>query len=538
MTDPLKLIEDKEAQRQPLTLRQDEDKALIYNEKYTMEDWDGKEVPRVYSVTLPNAAIFYSKLVALIAGVSRQPTIESPDLDDDEKAFIIDFLQDMDLEIDARLNKKDELDAFTQHTGYLCARGWSAEQILCRKEGSEFISDVRPLDARWFTYEPDEWGNIRTERTKLDIEIEFGEKIGSKTGIIYDFWDKKTEFIYLDKKKIDERPNPYGYPPFVFAFVPSGPMLKEKDAIKHKGESIFYPHRDMFEEMNFMASMVKTQSFDDLRPALQEPGEKGSDPLEKYPTSQSSQAVGAPLLLVPTRGMTNAMRTYMGIISTILQRAGLSAIDEGGITFPLSAVALARLMAQKQSLILPRHQALSVLYRARTRMILDQIINIGGTIELGAENMKRKYNTNELKGSFTVSWNYYADSLEDRAAKQAIANAEVGMLSRRTIRKDTLQIENPEEEENLLEIEEAKRKEPLLTDLERIFSLIDEDTELSNAEAWIIKTKMMIIARQRMVQGVAEPEAPPPFKPTQQLQVFGGGGGRQPAEGGGEISES
>jgi hypothetical protein len=521
----------------------DEDSKLIYNEDYVLRDWKERPVKRVYSVTVPNAALFYAKMVSLISGVSRLPMVTDPkkEMSDDSKANIINFIRDMDFEIDTLLNNKDELDAFTTHSGYFCGRGWSAEQVLLRKDGEKLIADVRPLDPRWLTYDSGidglEWFNYDMVRSSVDIEKEYNVTVRKEEGTIGAFWDSKVEKIYLDKVQIDEKPNTYGYPPCVIQAVPFGAgLLKDRDAIRRKGESIFYPHRDMFEEVNFMASILKTQSFDDLRPALQQPGDKTAETPKEYSASQSVTAVDEPLLLVPRRDMTNAMRNYLGIINSIIQRAGLSNLDEGTLTFPLAAVAIAKMLAQKQSLTMPRLAAHELLYRARTRMIINQIIAMGGSFTIGEEGRERTYKASELEGSYTIRWKYFTPSLEDDAAKSAIGASQRGLLSDRTIRKETLQVENPEEEEDLLEVEEAKRKEPLITDLERIYSLIDEDTNESNVEAWILFDKLTTILKQRKAGGVAEPEAPPPLRPQQQLPVFAQGGkggppgGVQPAD--------
>ncbi len=543
MVTMLEMIQAKEAEFKPRRDRWDSDQDLIDNVAFTLKNWDDKaNVERVFNVTLPNAAIFYSKMVALIAGVKRQPVVESQEeMKDKDRAHIIDFLQDADFEIDALLSNKNKRDAFTTHSGYICGRGWIVDQCLIRMDKGELIMDVRPLDPYGFTFATDRkgmvWGSIKMKRSKVDIENEYnGFKVSADTGIVRETYNRELRYVHIDDKQIVEEDNPYGYPPFVVEAVPYGTMLTGEDTIKGEGESIFFPHRNMFAEMNWMATVIKTQAFDDLRPALQQVGDKLAAELERYPKSSEIATTDNPLVIVPRRDMSNSMRTYMGIVSGILQRAGLSAINEGTLTFPIAAVLFARLMAERNSLTLPRHQALGHLYTARTRMILTQLIDIGGSFELGQEGMKRKYEASKLEGQYTISWQYTVDSLEDRATRQAIANAEVGTLSQRTIRKETLQLENPEQEENFMEIEAAKRREPLITDIERMHSLIDENTEVANDEAWILYQKIDATLKQRNLSGVVEGGAVPPPKPQQQLSVFGGGGGgggggAQPTEG-------
>jgi hypothetical protein len=442
----------------------------------------------------------------------------------------------MEFEIDARLNNRGEQSAFMTHAGFLCGRGWSVEQHLSRKgRDGEFLTDVRQLDPRWFTYETDiygmTWGCIETLRSKASIESQFNLSVPGDTAIVKDLWNSETEFIYLGSKQIDERDNPYGYPPFIVQAVTFGAgLLKSRDAFKRKGESIFYPHRDMFAELNYMASLLKTQSYEDLRSALQQPGNKMAKTPKKYPGPKSILPVDQPLLPVPTRGMTAAMQQFNRIIEGITQRAGLSDIDEGTLNFPLSAIALTKMMAVKDSLTLPRLSAMAELYQARTRMMINQAQRFGSTIEIGQEGMKRKYDTSKLSGPYTIEWGFRSDSLEGIAAKVAIGNSMRGMLSDNDIRRDVWQRVDTKADEDALEVQEAKEQEPIIKKLERIFSLIDENTEESNIEAWILHHSLTTELKQRVAQGVNPTEAQKPATPTQQLPIFGGrSGGPQPA---------
>ncbi|KKM54500.1 hypothetical protein LCGC14_1553320, partial [marine sediment metagenome] len=249
MATPLQLIKDKETEQSSLIDRWKVDSDLINNEPFIMEGPNKQPVPRVYNVTLPNAAIFYAKMVALIAGVSRKMTVNDPQkkMTDDEKADIINFSGDTEIEIDTLLNNENEPEAFTSHAGYFCSRGWSAEQILFRMEGEKLITDARPLDPRWFTFEAGkqgmEWGCSRMERSRLDILREFEEfknkfsfRGNGKTAIVRDFYDKKKHHIHINDSSIVEEDTTYpDDPPFIVKAVDFGPMLKEKDAIKGKG---------------------------------------------------------------------------------------------------------------------------------------------------------------------------------------------------------------------------------------------------------------------------------------------------------------
>lgn len=537
-------ITEKEKEYSDLRNRWDFDADLIdIDRPYVMRDLKGEKEARVFHVTIPNAALFYAKIWALIAGVSRLPTINSKILKDGEKADIINFIQDYDYEIDSLLNNKGEQSAFVTHAGFFCARGWSVEQHLSRPgKGGKWLADVRQIDPRWFTYSSGinglERGCAETLRSKADIEEEFNISITGETAIIKDYWNRKKEKIFLSEmdtfsegsvargRQIDERDNPYGVVPFIVQAVPFGPgILRTRDYLKRRGESIFYPHRKMFDELNFMASILKTKAYDDLYPALQMVGDKLAKTPKKYAgTSKSTIALENALQLVPTRGMTTAMQQYMRTIEGIIQRSGLSDIDQGTLNFPLSAIALTTMMAVKESLTLPRLSAMAELYQARTRMIISQVQHFTDTIEIGPENTKRKYDTDKLSGPYTITWEYRSESLEEMAAKVAIGNSMKGMLADNDIRKDVWKRKNPKADEDALEVQEAKNQYPIIKLIERINSLIDADTEESQAEAWILHHQLTTELKQRVAQGVQPIEPIKPPTSQQQIKVFGGGG--------------
>ena len=533
LTGILKLDTDKNSEFGPLHDRQDDDYKLIDTAPFTLKKYDKTEVPDAYSVTLPNAAIFFQKMVELIASGAPTPQINGKNLSDDDKAYITNYLTDTFYEKDATLSRRGKYSTHTAQSGFICGRGWVGTDVLVRMKDGKLIYDVRYLDTRYLTWSGGmddlDWRCYTMRRTRSDIFKTYGIEINQAYGIVKDNWTREFESVFIDGDLKKEIENGYGYVPTVIVPAPFGPgYIGEEDAIKRYGESIFYPHRGMFEHMNYMASISKTQTFDDLRPSLAQITDNLNDKRpKKYPTSQTITNWKQQPTTIPTRGFTESMRYFSGLIDSILQRAGLSTVEEGNIPFPVAGIVLARLMGVKASLTAPRHQALSLLYSAVAMMELRQVQAIGGTIEIGQEGMKRSYDTAKLGGPFTVSWTFPVSTLEDRATRMAIANAEKGTISKRTIRRTTLEMENPEEEESFLEVEQAKEMEPIIIALERIFSLIKEHTKQANAEAWILWKRTEQILIQRLSQGTQEFQPQPEAKPTQQLKVFNSGGQQQ-----------
>ena len=549
---------EKEDEDTGLNKRWEFDRELIENQEYKMRDSNNEEVSGVLNVTVPEAANYFDKMTSIISEVETLIEILNYDekMSDDDKKYIIEFIEDAKAGINELLNNEDEWDIMPTQANYLNARGWGAEQILCRIEKGVFIPDVRPIDRAYLKYKSSrkglEWACPTFRRSKESILKEYDHKISSDYGIVRPFWDDKYQRVYIldTNNKIGESTNigelvdkkiknTYGYPPFIIQAVPAGVMLKEADSLKHRGESIFFPHRDMFKEINFVASIAKTQGYDDLWPALQEPGDKTAKAPKKYARSKSVSMVERERKLMPKRDFTNSQRVYSGIVSSITQRAGLSNIDEGGVTQPWSAVAIAKIMAVKQSKIEPRLTALGLLEAARYTMTIAQVIQLNQTVELGTGKMKRKYEPSKLEGAYKIKFNYFTESLEEDATKSSIGNSMAGLLSEKTRRKKYAGIQDNEAEDDQIDREKAEAMVPELQLTQQIHALIDkaeilgpgdEGDQVDNDARMLFK-KLIKLLRQQIVEGVAPLQAQQRAKPSQVMPTFGqGGGGSQPGQ--------
>ncbi len=521
--EALDLVRSKESEFGELYERMDKDKDLIYNTPFSFNDYNGKKVPRSFSVTMPMAADFFKKVVSRLTTTSRQPVIACQDNSFDT-SLVEQFILDADIEIDNRLLNNGFDVSFPANVSYVCARGLCAEQHLWRMEEGLLIPDSRQLDPRWLTYEFGNngliWAAYSMIRTKSAIKDEYGIEVGASTGKVIDFWDKEKNLILIDGNIISQSPNEFGYVPFCISPVNVGAGLKEVDSVSHNAESIFWPHRDMYAEMNFIASILKAQSYESIRPALQMPNTNGKDGQtpEEYPGNGSITPVEQAIVPMPRADMINSLRAYQAMVESIIQKASLSPTEYGNVSFPMSAVALARLMATTGDILAPRLQALGKLYQMRYNMIMRQIEKYGN-VELGEEYNKRSYNIKKLFGGYTVTFRYATDTLEEMASRAAIAQGVQGIISNKTVRKSILMLNDPDGEEQRLEVEEARRINPLLAMFERIHALIDFDTDEKFIEARIMLNDLIKLIQSTNAGNVQRPDVEKKPAPTQTLPM-------------------
>lgn len=256
MTVDIKEIVEKEWLNRDLWKRMDDDRDLYYLKEYEMVDLQGVKSSNVINVTSNFPATFAAHVQSSMASAEEQPSVTGDELEDEDTAPIERFLQAALLAVDRWLAALREAALRPQMIEKVNIRGQGAARVTFRKEAGQIIPAALPIDPRYFVYEPGldrmEWGSYTTWRTPAMLRLEYPGLVSEIPGAlsqmallkVRDVWDKEVESIYVQDKLIDERENIYGYPPFVAREVPLGSMLKDTDALKHRGESIFFLIRD------------------------------------------------------------------------------------------------------------------------------------------------------------------------------------------------------------------------------------------------------------------------------------------------------
>lgn len=525
--DYLKLIEAKESELSTMHGRMDRDANKFQSAPFTMYKSDGRtKVDHVYNVTLLDAAQFLDKAVAKLTAVKRQAVVKGKKLSSDQSSVIEAFLADLQFEIDARLIAKGECDSFTQHSELVCARGPIAEQVMMRFDPttSEFVPDSRPLDARWFLWDFTDgninWGRLKTKRSKAAILAEYGIEIKGDDAYVEDFWDSEIEAIYVDKKLVKLLRNEYGEPPYVIAFPSTSSALKIENSIERLGDSIMHSLRTsdgqyLFDEKNFVASIVKTLAVKAITPDLQFPtGEALPDDKPEYQALPQERPHGdgamiqvkQPAQLVPREDMTQALQTYAQMINEQLDRGTFSALSHGILELPLPAAGIAQLMGANDDLLLPRLNCLASLRQSAAKMAIRQIKKLGEPIQLGEEGSKRSYSPADLEGDYTVKFRFFTASREQMVGAAAIAQQVAPYMSAETIQDEVLQIQDPAAERAKMAEERSKKAIPALDLYEQMRGHIKAqeatDDEAEKAEhdiqaRFILERIVSIVKQQR-----------------------------------------
>jgi len=496
-----------------LTTRMDEDVFLL-REKYIMRDKDKNPLPDIVNVTLNKVSLFAAFSTSELSKATQQVVVES-DSKSLDTTYIEEFQEAAFASANDRLRRmgKPQLNPFFDVQN--CFRGRCAARCLFRMEGDILIPDITPWDARYVTYEMGEdgldWACYETERSKSDIEAEYGIVIVGKKGFVWDIWDRDHNEIWIDMKKVEEQPHSFGFTPIALQIVSLGygAMLLDADSSKYDGESIFFLIRDLVPELNRVISISQTLNFKAIKPPMTAKLKgKGEAPEYDVTNSGTMSRIEPDEKIEPIEyGDIKATfdRAY-SILEKAIQEGSLTNVDIGDPRQPFSAVALVEIGESRGQVLLPRLAAKSLMNKSLAEMFTRQVIQIGGSVELGVPGHKRSFETSKLDGEYSTEYKYFIKSPKEDIARYSIAAAAGDLISNKTKRETILQLEDPEGEKQQLDIEDAERLSPMVKMNRVIRALIDEDTEESLLDAEILSAEMGVSLKQMIAGEVPKPE--------------------------------
>jgi len=544
-------IERKSSDFKSLFDRQDKDMDLYFGKKYEMLGFDDRPIPKIVNLTLNDPAVFAARSIAILQSAAPQTVIELLTPDDKFTHHVEEFSEDLYLTADENLGLRDLHGIYPFEVEQSCIRGRLAAQCLIRwdKKLGKVVIDIRPIDTRYFIYamgyDGMKWGAYATIQSNDYLKEKYGEKgdIGDELNkVCWDIYDRQRHYFYIgegtDALLVENTVHPFnGIVPIIHQKVPAGSMLAHPDAIPHDGESIFALNRDLYPELNRMATVLHNLTMASFFGARQYASEAGEQKrTEAIPFGLGvvvSVEKGGGYTLIPVNDIRNATRLEYSMLESRQQRGSLPNIDYGNLTFPLSAVAIGRLTESKDQIFVPRLQALAMFYQKLTRMAIKQIIAIGKPVELGEEGRRRTYNPSDLKGEYVVKHKYFTTSKEQKLANITEAQSLGGIVSDDYKRREILMLADPDGEVDKIRDETAEKIDPAIALYRRAHSLADKEKYV---EAELTLRTLEIMLRQRMMQkALSLPEQPKqlaqgeeqPKSPMPLIEGGGGGGERR-----------
>ena len=553
----LELVREQELEMSELDTRMQADVDLLHLKDYVMRgppDVEGKRhtIPGIVNSTLNKPAIFGDNVVAALGAVKQQVIVESED-DRFDTHKVEEFLDSAFDAANASLIKKrlPQLNPFADVQ--ICFRGRTGRRILFREVDGVLIPDIMSWDGRYIRFKMGEeeldWAAYPTRRTRSEIEGQYGIVIKDKFARILDVWTKDHNEVWIDEKRVavgkDGKPrreeHNYGYVPVVIEIVTTGygDMLLDEGRIKYEGESIFNKIRDVVPQMNMLMSILSTLNLLSVkRPAqwLSSGGATATAPdydEALAPGSITSVDAEGGIKTIDFGDALRAAEIADRKLEKAIQEGSFTDIDIGNVQQPFSAVALITIGESRDQDLLPRLASKETLNIATAEMIIKQVIQIGGTIKLGATGHKKTFSTGILKGEYSVDYKYFIKSPKIDIARISMAGQAERGYSRLEIYTNVLQAEDPEGMLTDWYSQLAEVIDPNVLKLRIVLNLLekaDEGDEDAEMEAFVMAQGMNLSIEQIKAGIVPEtPQIPQGEEPIPLLPEGGRIGGSVPS---------
>jgi len=542
--DYSKLVKEKKEEQGELEARWQADEDLLYLKKYVMTDANNKKVDDIVNVTLNRPAVFAANAISALGSASEQGVVTS-NIDGFDTKYIEDFQKAGFASADDRLRKQGKplLNPFADTQFFI--RGRTARRVLFRigevtqggKTEQALIPDIVPWDGRFVTYDIGgnglDWAAYEMTRSKAAIEAEYEIVVTGKTGKVLDVWDTEGNYVYIDGKIGKEQAHDYGFCPVVIQIVPIGygAMLLSEGSLKYEGESGFFLIRSVVPEINRLVSIMQTLNLKAVKPPVMQriKGKTKAAPYKDLMDSGQVAAMEPTDKIEPIKygdAQRSATIAYNGM-SAAIDQGTISPADLGTIERP-PASGVRAIMAGEHinNLLRPRLEAKAGLNKQTAEMFTEQVIQIGGSVELGVKGHKRTFETSKLEGEYDTTYNYSFKSPSVDAGLYSLAGAAGHLIPNRAKRAEILQREDPDGDEKQLRWEEAERLSPAVKMYRGICSLkgIPPDPEM---EAEYLAAELGMNVDQMLAGDISQqPKPEKAEKPTQMVSLFGGAAGR------------
>ncbi len=545
MPDYKKKVKDQEDLNSELYKRMQDDEDLLYLFEYVMKDTKGKTVPGIINVTLNRPAVFAANIISALGTTSEQRTIETED-EDIDTTYIEDFQKAAFDSANDKLRRQGRPQLNPFFDTQLSMRGRGAALCVFQMVDNVLVPNITPWDARYVTYEMGDdglkWAAYKTKLKKDEIEASFsvelehfGMSISGKEAEVIDVWDTEHHEVWIDSKKILEPEHDFGFTPVVIQVVPLGygAILLNTDSRKREGESIFFLIRGVTSELNRLASIVTTLNLTSVQPPMQEAvKDKGRNAqARKYKDlgmgTSNVVDVGGGFSRIDFGDAQRSATIALGMFTEAMGEGSLSSADLGLIGSPPASGVRAIIAGEnKDQVVHPRLDGKALLNESLAEMFTKQVIQIGGSVELGVPGHKRTFQTSKLDGEYTTTYKYTAKSPVTDAGLYSLAAAAGNLVSDKYKTTNILKLEDPDGDERQKSYEKAGRLNPRVEQFRIIRDLIEMGED---EDAKLMLDDLGVSLEQLLAGDVSLPKPEKADEPTQVLSLFGGqGGGRQP----------
>lgn len=518
--------------------RMDEDERMWVQEPYTLRDAKGNILEDVINVTSNDARVFGERVLAVLN--ESEEVIEvngqrgGKELDSHQTTVIENWWHDLLYLANEKLNNilMPDLDNFLWEQ--VAIRGGMVVRLLLSQDNLGFDVDILPVDRRKCVFSVGSRGLSKVAFwDTLDKEMcrdEYPDYAPISDSIQrWDYWDGGEEVIFLDGTFYEAVTNKLGHSPFIIQICQQGTFLDTSPrALRMRGDSIFSANRELYPELNRIASIMETQNMLTLAP----PQVIGSESGKKV-TEEPIYRLGREIALRNTEWMKKveapdiqgSTRFFQALLGGALQRGSISHIDWGNLQFQLSQVAIATLAGASRQVFTPRLNTMARFKRMMVKEAMWQFKAFDMTADIGRIGNQRTYTASDLEGNFTVDFEYLTALPEEVAASYGLAEMAKPWMDKKTIRKTILKYRDYDDIDEKFLVQTAKDVSRALG-LFEMAQALDKQGQEDEARILLIEvgqTLEGIAPREVMKLTGGEPAQASPEQKAQAREVGAGG---------------
>jgi len=251
------------------------------------------------------------------------------------------------------------------------------------------------------------WACYKTKKTKAEIESQYNVRLGDmredEDGIeVYDFYDREDNVVVIPHRIIKKRTkHGSNEVPVFIGPVGANPLIQSlewssiEDTVENYGESVFKGTRDIYEQHNFMMSVMLELTARSRKQGLKIVSRDGTKTLEEDPYKEGTEVALAQGEDVQPLGLMEVARetgAFMGLVSGEMQRGAIPHSMYGELPFQLSGFAINTLKQGVETVLSPRVIALEQAYSQLARLLCDQYSSGAfSAMELSGRDNNRMY---------------------------------------------------------------------------------------------------------------------------------------------------
>ena len=412
--DIIDKVDDHYEATHTLRTRMDADHQL-----YKLDSYDAGDGFKSYTSNEPQT--YADKVISWMTAadlVVRIPPNGNPrntrEVNNDKERFIIGALRSAD----ERLSKRLVPSIRNQLAWYIALRGWYAGRALLTKDGEDKtcidITPWDPMHTYWGIGDDGlAWACYKVKKTQDEIEAQYGVRLGeSRSDIdginVYDYYDKEYNTVVVPGRFVKKR-TPHGTEGQVPVFLgPVGatPLIQSmewssiEDTLEDYGESVFKATRGVYENHNFMMSVMLELTARSRKQGLKVRSRDGTKTLDEDPYKEGTEislGQGEEVEPLGLLEMANESGAFMGLVAGEMQRGSIPHTVYGEIPFQLSGFAINTLRQGVESVLVPRVAAMERAYVSIANLLCDQYQSGAFKVmELSGQDNNRMYFSEEI----------------------------------------------------------------------------------------------------------------------------------------------